>query len=122
MSDCGGCNKPIEGKYLIVGKEHLHAGCFTCSGCSTDLQGKTAVRRNGKFVCADCAGGNTCQRCRGAIKIGERDIEVGGLHFHEATCLLCAEPDCRAPIPKDQLYISPRNALRDIHCKNHTIA
>ncbi len=68
----------------------------------------------------DCAGGNRCQRCKEIIKIGEKDLEVKGLHFHEATCLLCAEPGCRAVIPRDQLYLSPKNAVTDIFCKNHT--
>ncbi len=52
MNACGGCGKAIEGQHLVVGKDKFHAACFACSGCKTDLQGKAATRRNGKFVCA----------------------------------------------------------------------
>ena len=120
MNACAGCNKGIEGQYLTVGKDRFHASCFCCSGCKTELQGKAATRRNGSLICADCAGGNKCQRCKEPIRIGQKDTSVHGLHFHEATCLLCAEPTCRAPISKDQLYLSPKNPVQDIFCKNHT--
>jgi hypothetical protein len=119
MNACAGCGKNLEGKYLTVGAERYHAECFACSQCKTELQGKAAARRNGRFICADCAGGSKCQRCGETIRLGQKDLEVQGMHFHEATCLLCAEPTCRAPIAKEHLYIG-KNAAKDIFCKNHT--
>ena len=117
---CPGCAKLVdEGPHLVVGKDQYHTACFACSGCGTQLAGKAATRRVGKLVCAECAGGNGCHRCKKTIGLGARDVGVGGLHFHEA-CLTCAEAGCGAPIPTDQLYISPKSAKVDIFCKNHT--
>jgi hypothetical protein len=61
----------------------------------------------------------SCHIPKEMIRLGEKDLEVQGMHFHEATCLLCAEPTCRAPIAKEHLYFG-KNATKDIFCKNHT--
>ena len=118
---CAGCSQNIEGQHLIVGKDFFHSNCFSCATCSTPLQGKAATRRNGSLICADCAGGSQCHRCKKTIQIGQPEVKMAAqkLSFHES-CLVCAETGCGVKIPKDQLYISAKSPKLDIYCKNHT--
>lgn len=116
---CSGCSKAIEDRYVEVGGQYLHGACFVCGTCNTSLEGKKAAKRNGKLICADCAGGEQCHRCQKRVGLGEKAIAVGGLHFHDPQCLTCAEPACRAPIPTNRLFLSHKGP-KDIFCANHT--
>jgi len=51
---CGGCNKSIEGAFILVSGKKWHQGCFVCADCRGPLA-RGYAERDGKNICSKCA-------------------------------------------------------------------
>jgi len=52
---CAECKKELSGEYISVGSRKMHAACWTCSECKTQLNETNARKRAEWFVCKTCA-------------------------------------------------------------------
>lgn len=52
---CAECNKELTGEYISVGNRKMHANCWKCSECKTQLNETNARKRLEWFVCKTCA-------------------------------------------------------------------
>lgn len=51
---CTACGKPLEGRYVVVGGQPMHADCFVCGICGEKL-GTQVYNVGGKMCCQACA-------------------------------------------------------------------
>lgn len=51
---CTACGKPLEGRYVVVGGQPMHADCFVCGMCGQKL-GTQVYNVGGKMCCKECA-------------------------------------------------------------------
>jgi len=52
---CAECKKELSGEYISVGNRKMHAACWRCSECKTQLNETNARKRAEWFVCKTCA-------------------------------------------------------------------
>ena len=51
---CTACGKPLEGRYVVVGGQPMHADCFVCGMCGQKL-GTQVYNVGGKMCFKECA-------------------------------------------------------------------
>ncbi|KAJ5075340.1 four and a half lim domains protein [Anaeramoeba ignava] len=51
---CAGCNKEIEGKFIVALGKDWHHGCFRCTKCGASFGDEGFLEKDGKPYCVDC--------------------------------------------------------------------